>query len=91
LPILLLFILILILNNTLYLLSIILIAGILFLLYFAVIGMIKWKSISVGLQIPLIIILIMTAWSCGFLREWIFPLPPSPLKAGLDFGTKNPL
>jgi cellulose synthase/poly-beta-1,6-N-acetylglucosamine synthase-like glycosyltransferase len=91
LPILLLYALVLILNDSMLLLSFSVLVGLLFLLFFSIKGMVKWKSISVGLQIPMIIILIMTAWSCGFLREWIFPLPPSPLKAGLDFGTKNPL
>ncbi|HZV68620.1 MAG TPA: glycosyltransferase [Saprospiraceae bacterium] len=55
----------------------IMIIAILFFLYFSIKGMIRWKSPSVGLQVPLVIILIMTAWSCGFLREWMFPLPPA--------------
>jgi cellulose synthase/poly-beta-1,6-N-acetylglucosamine synthase-like glycosyltransferase len=74
LPILLLIMLLSILNNAIFLLSIILIAGTLFLLYYAIKGMVKWKSISVGLQIPMIIMLIMSAWSCGFLRELFFPI-----------------
>ena len=74
LPILLLSALLLLLNDAKFLLSIILFAGLLFLLYFSIKGMIRWKSLLVGLQVPLIIILIMTAWSCGFLRELLFPL-----------------
>jgi len=74
LPIVLLSALLLLLNDAMFLLSIILFAGWLFLLYFSIKGMVKWKSLSVGLQVPLIIILISTAWSCGFLRELLFPL-----------------
>jgi hypothetical protein len=58
--------LLLLLNDAMFLLSIILFAGLLFLLYFTIKGIIRWKSLLVGLQVPLIIILIMTAWSCGF-------------------------
>ncbi len=55
-------------------LSCIMVMAFLFFLYFSIKGMIKWKSPGVGLQLPLVIILIMTAWSCGFLREWVFPM-----------------
>jgi GT2 family glycosyltransferase len=74
LPILLLIFLFLILTKNVLFILITLIAGLLFLLYFSIKGMVKWKSLSVGLQIPLIIILIMTAWSSGFLWELLFPL-----------------
>ena len=59
--------------KSLFVLSCVLIFAILFLLYFAVKGMIKWKSVGVGLQIPLVIMLIMSAWSVGFVREMVFP------------------
>jgi cellulose synthase/poly-beta-1,6-N-acetylglucosamine synthase-like glycosyltransferase len=74
LPILLLIFLFLILNNKILFLVFSLLAGFLFLLYFSIKGMVKWKSLSVGLQIPLIILLIMTAWSGGFLRELFIPI-----------------
>ena len=60
-------------GNNLFLLIAVL-TGLLFLLYFSIKGVIKWKSISVGLNIPLVIILIMTAWSWGFLHELLFPI-----------------
>jgi len=91
LPLALLLLLFLILNKYFLFLSIIILGGFLFLLYFSIRGMMKWKSVSVGINIPFIIIIIMTAWSSGFLKEWIFPLPPSPLKGGPNIGTKNPL
>lgn len=52
----------------------------LFLFYYSIKGMVKWKSLAVGLQVPLVIVLIMSAWSMGFMREMMFPLPPRPLK-----------
>ena len=60
-------------------LSGVLVLGFLFLFYFAMKGMIKWKSPGVGLQVPLVIMLIMIAWSYGFMRELIFPLPHKDL------------
>jgi len=45
----------------------------LFLLYYAIKGMIKWKSVGVGVRVPFVIVLIMSAWSFGFLRELITP------------------
>ena len=65
-------------NKSFLLLAFMLLISLLFLVYFSIKGMIKWKSLSVGLQVPLVIIVIMTAWSCGFLKEWIFPFPPTP-------------
>jgi len=61
-------------NGSFLLFSIAILADVLFLLYFSIKGMLKWKSLSVGLPIPLIILLITAAWSCGFLRELLFPL-----------------
>ncbi|MEI6816812.1 MAG: glycosyltransferase [Bacteroidota bacterium] len=58
----------------LFALSMLALFGILFLSYFAIKGMSKWKSMGVGLNIPLVIIIIMTAWSFGFMRELFFPL-----------------
>ena len=61
-----------------FLWSLLLLSAISFLLYFAIKGGIKWRSVSVGLQVPIVIMIIMTAWSCGFVRELIFPIrPPS--------------
>ena len=61
-----------------FLWSLLLLSAISFLLYFAIKGGIKWSSGSVGLQVPIVIMIIMTAWSCGFVRELIFPIrPPS--------------
>ena len=74
LPLMLLFFLFLILDKNFLFLSIITLAGLLFLLYFLIKGMMKWKSLAFGINIPLIIIIIMTAWSCGFLRELILPM-----------------
>jgi cellulose synthase/poly-beta-1,6-N-acetylglucosamine synthase-like glycosyltransferase len=74
LPLLSLLFLFLILNKYFLFLSISILLGMLFLLYFSIKGMIKWKSLSVGIYIPIIIVLIMTAWSCGFIRELLFPI-----------------
>ena len=49
-------------------------AGVLFLLFYFLKGMVKWRSFGVGINIPLVISIIMTAWSCGFIRELLFPL-----------------
>ncbi|HEY3386362.1 MAG TPA: glycosyltransferase, partial [Saprospiraceae bacterium] len=57
-------------------LSILLILAFLFLSYYAVKGMIKWKSIGVGLRVPVVIVLIMSGWSWGFVKEWMFPSTP---------------
>ncbi|MDQ3015333.1 MAG: glycosyltransferase [Bacteroidota bacterium] len=75
LPLCLLSVLMLIWSKNFLLLSFMLLISILFLLYFSIKGMIKWKSPGVGLQVSLVIMLIMTAWSYGFLRELLFPLP----------------
>jgi cellulose synthase/poly-beta-1,6-N-acetylglucosamine synthase-like glycosyltransferase len=58
-------------SKSFLLLSFMILVALTFLLYFAIRGMIKWNSLVVGLQIPIVIILIMTAWSCGFIRELI--------------------
>ncbi len=55
-------------------LACIMVLAFMFLLYFSIKGMIKWKSAGVGLQIPLVIMIIMIAWSFGFMRELIFPI-----------------
>jgi cellulose synthase/poly-beta-1,6-N-acetylglucosamine synthase-like glycosyltransferase len=74
LPIIIIVILILILNKSFLVLSLIFIIAFLFLVYFAIRAMIKWRSVIVGLWVPFIIILIMKAWSVGFLRELLFPM-----------------
>ena len=74
LPIIVLLLLIILWKRSILILCLSILAGFLFLLYFSIKGMIKWKSISVGLWIPFVIILIMKAWSIGFLRELLFPL-----------------
>ncbi len=76
LPLSLLTIIFLLWSKSFLVLSCIMVIAFLFLLYFSIKGMIKWKSPGVGLQVPLVIMLIMTAWSWGFLREWIFPIKP---------------
>ena len=48
--------------------------GLIFLFYFSIKAMIKWKSVSVGGYVPFIIILIMTGWSFGFMHEFLFPI-----------------
>ncbi len=73
LPVGLLTVLLLVWSKSFLVLSCIMIITFLFLFYFSIKGMIKWKSPAVGLQIPLVIMLIMTAWSVGFVREMIFP------------------
>jgi cellulose synthase/poly-beta-1,6-N-acetylglucosamine synthase-like glycosyltransferase len=73
LPISLIFSLVLCYYNIFYF-SLAVLASVLFLLYFTVRGMLKWKSLGVGINIPLVIILIMTSWSCGFMRELLFPM-----------------
>jgi len=74
LPIIIIALLILVLNSQYQLLIATLILAFIFFGYFAIKAMIKWKSIAVGLWVPFIIILIMKAWSFGFLRELIFPM-----------------
>lgn len=74
LPIILLAIVLLLWTQNYFVLTVSIIASLLFLLYYSIKGMFKWKSISVGLWVPFIIILIMEAWSFGFLRELIFPM-----------------
>ncbi len=66
--------LILLYKYNIYYLSLFLTVILLCLLYFAIIGMLKWKSFWVGASIPFIILLIMAAWSCGFMRELVFPM-----------------
>lgn len=79
LPVGLLTVLLLVVSKSFIALSFIVILVFLFLFYFALKGMIKWKSVGVGLQIPLVIVLIMSAWSVGFVREMMFPVPTDPL------------
>lgn len=55
-------------------LSITLLLAFVFLVYFSFRGMLKWKSFGVGLNVPLVIVLIMSAWSMGFMRELIVPM-----------------
>lgn len=74
LPVGLLTVLLLVWSKSFLVLSCIMIFAFLFLLYFAIKGMIKWKSPGVGMQIPFVIMLIMISWSFGFVRELIFPL-----------------
>jgi cellulose synthase/poly-beta-1,6-N-acetylglucosamine synthase-like glycosyltransferase len=73
LPIGILTVLLLVWSKSFLALSCILILAFLFLVYFSIKGMIKWKSVSVGMQIPIVIMLIMGAWSVGFVREMVFP------------------
>lgn len=74
LPLCMLTIILLLWSKSFLVLSCIMVIAFLFLLYFSIKGMIKWKSPGVGLQVPIVIMFIMTAWSCGFVREWIFPM-----------------
>lgn len=74
LPVGLLTILVLIWSKSFLLLSCLMLFAFLFLFYFSIKGMIKWKSAGVGMQIPLVIMIIMIAWSFGFMRELIFPI-----------------
>ncbi len=69
-------VLFLILSKSFLVLTYLIMIAVLFLLYFSIKGMMKWKSIGVGLQVPLVILLIMTAWSYGFLHELISPVNP---------------
>lgn len=64
-------VLLLILTKNFLSLSCVIVLVFLFLLYFSIKGMIKWKSVSVGLKVPLVIMIIMGAWSVGFLKELI--------------------
>lgn len=74
LPVGLLTVLVLIWSKSFLLLSCLMLFAFLFLFYFSIKGMIIWKSPGVGLQIPLVIMIIMIAWSFGFMRELIFPI-----------------
>jgi cellulose synthase/poly-beta-1,6-N-acetylglucosamine synthase-like glycosyltransferase len=79
LPLGLLTVLMLVWSKSFLVLTCIMIFAFLFLFYFAIKGMIKWKSVSVGIQVPLVIVLIMSAWSVGFVREMMFPVSTDPL------------
>ncbi|MFQ5454577.1 MAG: glycosyltransferase [Nitrospirota bacterium] len=48
--------------------------ALIFMLFFSVLGILKWRSITVGFNIPFVILIIMTSWSCGFIRELLFPM-----------------
>jgi len=73
LPIGLLAVILLVWSKSFLVLSFIILIVFLFLLYYAFKGMIKWKSVGVGMWVPVVIGLIMSAWSVGFLREWLLP------------------
>ncbi|MBP7239493.1 MAG: glycosyltransferase [Saprospiraceae bacterium] len=74
LPVGLLAVLLLVWSKSFFVLACIMMLAFLFLFYYSIKGMIKWKSPGVGLQIPLVIMIIMIAWSFGFMRELIFPI-----------------
>jgi cellulose synthase/poly-beta-1,6-N-acetylglucosamine synthase-like glycosyltransferase len=48
-------------------------AGIVVALLFAVMALVKTKSLPVALNMPLALLILAIAWSCGFLRELLFP------------------
>ena len=49
---------------------------ILFLLVYFLVALIKLKSLNVAIFVPLVIVILFSAWSMGFLKELMFPVKP---------------
>lgn len=50
-----------------------LLSGLGFLFFFFLLGLVKTGSLKVALSVPYAIVLLATAWSLGFMREFFFP------------------